>query len=177
MESSYLKTLVECTYQELVDEIYNKCDHVGTQLLHTVCAQQVVDSRTQCCPLRCLYLGDTTEPWAAGTARIPSTAFCILYRMLTLRVTRNQMRALLNHVVRCPCRRPHRCFSTSPLTPLCFACCFALCVPLKDSPYIRAIGFLYLRFTAHASELYDWYEAFLDDPEEIKPGANVSTTT
>jgi pre-mRNA-splicing factor 38B len=54
------------------------------------------------------------EPWSAGTSRVPSTAFCCIYRMCLMRVTRKQMAWLLNH---------------------------------GDSPYIRAVGFLILRYT------------------------------
>eukprot|EP01147_Barroeca_monosierra_P005309 gene5309-7081_t len=38
----------------------------------------------------------------------------------------------------------------------------------KDSVYIRAIGFLYLRYTADADTLWTWYQDFIDDPEPVK---------
>ena len=34
-----------------------------------------------------------------------------------------------------------------------------------DSPYIRGLGFMYLRFTLPANMMYDWYEPYLDDEE------------
>lgn len=37
----------------------------------------------------------------------------------------------------------------------------------SDSPYIRALGFMYLRYTQPPSDLYDWYEEYLQDEEEI----------
>lgn len=36
-----------------------------------------------------------------------------------------------------------------------------------DSPYIRGIGFLYVRYTQPPPDFWDWYEPYLNDPEEI----------
>merc|ERR1712242_542836 len=36
-----------------------------------------------------------------------------------------------------------------------------------DSPYIRGLGFMYLRFTLPPTMMYDWFEPYLDDTEEI----------
>eukprot|EP00842_Homolaphlyctis_polyrhiza_P007065 jgi/Hompol1/948/HPOL_003324-RA len=36
-----------------------------------------------------------------------------------------------------------------------------------DSPFIRAIGFLYLRYVGQPSELWDWFSPYLDDEEEF----------
>ena len=35
----------------------------------------------------------------------------------------------------------------------------------KDSPYIRAIGLLYLRYVCEPKELWGWYEPYVSDPE------------
>eukprot|EP00455_Lapot_gusevi_P041535 TRINITY_DN4828_c0_g1_i8.p1 TRINITY_DN4828_c0_g1~~TRINITY_DN4828_c0_g1_i8.p1 ORF type:complete len:362 (+),score=34.95 TRINITY_DN4828_c0_g1_i8:736-1821(+) len=43
-----------------------------------------------------------------------------------------------------------------------------------DSPYIRGIGFLYLRFTCPSKQLWQWFEPYLDDPEEFVPGGDKS---
>lgn len=37
------------------------------------------------------------EPYSVGTSRTPSTPWCVLYKMLCMRLTRNQMRMMLNH--------------------------------------------------------------------------------
>lgn len=34
-----------------------------------------------------------------------------------------------------------------------------------DSPYIRALGFMYIRYTQPPTDLWDWFESFLDDEE------------
>ena len=47
----------------------------------------------------------------------------------------------------------------------------------QDSVYIRAVGFLYLRLATDAGELWDWFAPYLDDPQEITPGADPSTRT
>lgn len=36
-----------------------------------------------------------------------------------------------------------------------------------DSPFIRALGFMYVRYTQPPSDLFDWYEEYLQDEEEI----------
>lgn len=47
-----------------------------------------------------------------GTGGIVSTAFCLLYKLFTLKLTRKQVMGLITHT---------------------------------DSPYIRALGFMYIR--------------------------------
>lgn len=73
--------------------------------------------------------------WAStGSAREPSTAFCLLLRLLTLRCTEKQMKLLLDH---------------------------------RDSPYIRAMGFLYLRFAGDPKTVWEWIEPYMDDDEPV----------
>lgn len=38
-----------------------------------------------------------------------------------------------------------------------------------DSPYIRAVAFLYLRFVANPRTLWGWFEPYLRDSEELSP--------
>jgi pre-mRNA-splicing factor 38B len=66
--------------------------------------------------------------------KTPSTCFCLLLRLLTLRCTEKQMTTMLSH---------------------------------HDSPYIRCIGFLYLRFASSPHELYAWCQPFLYDEEKV----------
>lgn len=127
-----------------------------------LCAQQLLWALT------CL-LALAPGPWSAGTSRNPSTAWCVLYRMLCMRLTRNQMHAMLNHRVRSFLRRT-----------LCGArACAELVLTytpaptlahVQDSVYIRAVGFLYLRLATDAKELWDWYSPHLEDETEIAPG-------
>eukprot|EP00879_Flechtneria_rotunda_P011560 GHRR01012075.1.p3 GENE.GHRR01012075.1~~GHRR01012075.1.p3 ORF type:complete len:152 (+),score=22.62 GHRR01012075.1:635-1090(+) len=91
------------------------------------------------------YQVDYVEPWLAGNARGPSTAFCLLYRLFTLKPIEEEVRATINH---------------------------------EDSVYIRAIGFLYLRYVADPRTLWEWLGPYCDDPEEIQPsGPNGPTVT
>jgi len=84
------------------------------------------------------------EPWVSGT-KVPSTAFCLLYKMFTLRLTLKQLEGLINH---------------------------------PDSPYIRGIGFLYLRYVCNPKELWSWFEFYIDDEEEIHlSGSKFKPTT
>ncbi|XP_042505912.1 pre-mRNA splicing factor SR-like 1 isoform X2 [Macadamia integrifolia] len=87
---------------------------------------------------------DHVEPWMTGNCRGPSTAFCLLYKFFTMKLTVKQMHGLLKH---------------------------------PDSAYIRAIGFLYLRYVADSKTLWTWFEPYLKDEEEFAPGSNGRMTT
>ncbi|CAH9106087.1 unnamed protein product [Cuscuta europaea] len=87
---------------------------------------------------------DHVEPWMTGNCRGPSTAFCLLYKFFTMKLTVKQMHGLLKHM---------------------------------DSPYIRAVGFLYLRYHADPKTLWSWYEPYLKDDEEFSPGSSGKMTT
>ncbi|XP_027772138.1 pre-mRNA splicing factor SR-like 1 isoform X4 [Solanum pennellii] len=87
---------------------------------------------------------DHVEPWMTGNCRGPSTAFCLLYKFFTMKLTVKQMHGLLKH---------------------------------PDSPYIRAIGFLYLRYLGDFKTLWGWYEPYLKDDEEFSPGSSGQMTT
>jgi len=65
-------------------------------------------------------------------AQQPSTAFCLLLRLLCLRMTPHQLELTLQHA---------------------------------DSPYIRAIGFLYLRFAGPPERLSEFIGPYLHDEE------------
>ncbi|CAI5707774.1 unnamed protein product [Peronospora effusa] len=90
------------------------------------------------------YRVDHAEPWSPGTARLPSSCFCLLHKFFLMRLTIKQMQGLLRHT---------------------------------DSPYIRVIGFLYLRFTCDPEELWTWFEPYLEDSEEFNASANPSLKT
>jgi pre-mRNA-splicing factor 38B len=73
------------------------------------------------------------EPFTHGT-KTPSTAFCLLLRLFTLRCTEKQIHLMLDHI---------------------------------DSPYIRCIGFLYLRFAADPSILWEYCQPYVYDQEPV----------
>mmetsp|Transcript_20243 Transcript_20243/g.58068 ORF Transcript_20243/g.58068 Transcript_20243/m.58068 type:complete len:390 (+) Transcript_20243:480-1649(+) len=74
-----------------------------------------------------------------GSAKTPSTAFCLLVRLFTLRCTEKQMQLMLDHV---------------------------------DSPYIRCIGFLYLRYAVEPSLIFSYMGPYLYDDEPVQIRAN-----
>ncbi|XP_046845881.1 pre-mRNA-splicing factor 38B-like isoform X2 [Xenia sp. Carnegie-2017] len=104
---------------------------------------------------------DHLEPWERGSRKtsgqvgmcggvrgvgaggIISSAFCLLYKLFTLRLTRKQLNGLINH---------------------------------NDSPYIRGLGFMYIRYSQPPADLWEWYEPFLEDEEEIDPKAGGGCT-
>ncbi|KAH7979656.1 hypothetical protein HPB49_010316 [Dermacentor silvarum] len=108
------------TYHEVVDEIYYNVQHLEPWEK----GSRKTSGQTGMC-------GGVRGVGAGG---IVSTAFCILYKLFTLKLTRKQLVGLLNHC---------------------------------DSPYIRALGFMYIRFTQPPADLIDWYEPYLDDDEEL----------
>lgn len=67
-----------------------------------------------------------------GAGGIVSTAYCLLYKLFTLKLTRKQVNGLINHC---------------------------------DSPFIRALGFMYIRYTLPPKDLLEWYESYLEDEE------------
>ncbi|KII64837.1 Pre-mRNA-splicing factor 38B [Thelohanellus kitauei] len=42
----------------------------------------------------------------------------------------------------------------------------------RDSPYIRGVGFMFIRYCAPPETLWKWFQRYLDDQEEIDPRAN-----
>eukprot|EP00475_Leptophrys_vorax_P025541 TRINITY_DN35771_c0_g1_i6.p1 TRINITY_DN35771_c0_g1~~TRINITY_DN35771_c0_g1_i6.p1 ORF type:complete len:435 (+),score=76.97 TRINITY_DN35771_c0_g1_i6:693-1997(+) len=84
------------------------------------------------------------EPNIPGHTHIPSTAYCLLYKCFTLKLTFKQMTSMLNS---------------------------------KKSCFIRALGFLYLRYGCESEKLWDWFEPHLDDPAQFIPGTDGSQTT
>jgi len=112
------------TYHEVIDEIYYKVDHLEPWER----GSRKTSGQTGMC-------GGVRGVGAGG---IVSSAYCLLYKLYTLKLTRKQVTGLLVHC---------------------------------DSPFIRGLGFMYLRYTQTPSDLMGWFEEYLDDPEEIDPKA------
>ncbi|UYV73284.1 PRPF38B [Cordylochernes scorpioides] len=110
------------TYHEVIDEIYYNVNHLEPWEK----GSRKTSGQTGMC-------GGVRGVGAGG---IVSTAFCILYKLFTLKLTRKQLVGLLNH---------------------------------SDSPYIRALGFMYIRYTQPPRDLWDWYEPYMEDTE-LTPG-------
>ncbi|XP_077412091.1 pre-mRNA-splicing factor 38B isoform X1 [Vanacampus margaritifer] len=108
------------TYHEVVDEIYFKVTHVEPWEKGS---RKTAGQTGMCGGVR-----------GVGTGGIVSTAFCLLYKLFTLKLTRKQLMGLITHT---------------------------------DSPYIRALGFMYIRYTQPPADLIDWYDGFMDDEEEL----------
>lgn len=111
------------TYHEVVDEIYFKVTHVEPWEKGS---RKTAGQTGMCGGVR-----------GVGTGGIVSTAFCLLYKLFTLKLTRKQVMGLITHT---------------------------------DSPYIRALGFMYIRYTQPPTDLWDWFESFLDDEEVCQQG-------
>ncbi|CAG8631536.1 20188_t:CDS:2 [Dentiscutata erythropus] len=76
---------------------------------------------------------ESLEPFLKGTTA--STAFCLLYKLWTLRLTVKQVTGLIEHT---------------------------------DSAHIRALGFLYLRYVCKPTNLWEWFEGYLEDEEQVQ---------
>ncbi|KAG4066812.1 hypothetical protein HA402_012879 [Bradysia odoriphaga] len=117
------------TYHEVVDEIYYQVKHLEPWERGS---RKTAGQTGMCGGVR-----------GVGAGGIVSTAYCLLYKLYTLRLTRKQVNGLLTHT---------------------------------DSPYIRSLGFMYLRYTQPPGDLYDWYEDYLQDEEEVDAKAGGGQT-
>lgn len=106
------------TYHEVVDEIYYKVSHLEPWEKGS---RRTSGQTGMCGGVR-----------GVGAGGIVSTAYCLLYKLFTLKLTRKQLNGLLGHC---------------------------------DSPYIRALGFMYIRYTFPPANLLEWYEEYLEDEE------------
>ncbi|KAG7303843.1 PRP38 pre-mRNA processing factor 38 domain-containing protein B [Plutella xylostella] len=118
------------TYHEVVDEIYYQVKHLEPWERGS---RKTAGQTGMCGGVR-----------GVGAGGIVSTAFCLLYKLYTLRLTRKQVNGLLTHT---------------------------------DSPFIRALGFMYIRYTQPPADLFDWYVDYLNDEEEIEPRAGGGNAT
>ena len=157
--STYFKTnLYELkTYHAVVDEIYYRVSFPVKSVLDR--NKPFFPSTWNTNFYLCLSLLKVNhlEPWEKGSRKthgltgmcggvrgvggggIVSTAFCLLYKLYTLKLTRKQVIGLMTHA---------------------------------DSPYIRGLGFMYVRYTQNPEDLWYWYEEYLDD-EEVSGQATV----
>ena len=74
-----------------------------------------------------------------GAGGIVSTAFCLLYKLHTLKPTRKQIMSMIKY---------------------------------KDAPNIRALGFLFIRYTQPPDQLWNWFNKYLEDKEEVDASSN-----
>lgn len=116
------------TYHEVIDEIYYQVKHLEPWERGS---RKTQGNSGMCGSVR-----------GVGSGGIVSSAFCLLYKLYTLKLTRKQLNGLITHT---------------------------------DSPYIRALGFMYIRYTQPPADLFDWYEEFLQDEEEIDVRAGGGT--
>ncbi|XP_052789576.1 pre-mRNA-splicing factor 38B-like [Mya arenaria] len=119
------------TYHEVIDEIYYKVSHLEPWEKGS---RKTAGQTGMCGGVR-----------GVGAGGIVSSAYCLLYKLFTLRLTRKQLNGLLDH---------------------------------SDSPYIRGLGFMYIRYSQDPKDMWDWYEPYLDDDEEVdvKAGGGHSIT-
>jgi len=122
--SHYFKTnLFELkTYHEVVDEIYYKVQHLEPWEK----GSRKTGGQTGMC-------GGVRGVGAGG---IVSTAYCLLFKLFTLKLTRKQLIGLITHC---------------------------------DSPYIRGLGFMYIRYTQPPPDLWGWFEPYMEDEEVSCP--------
>ena len=80
---------------------------------------------------------DHVEPWMTGNCRGPSSAFCLLYKFFTMKLTVNQMHGLLKHqdspYIRAVCE---------PLASLVSVFCSMICLLFLALEQVIACGLL-----------------------------------
>ena len=85
-----------------------------------------------------------------------STAFCLLYKCWTLRLTVPQIEQLVDYR------------NNSYVIPLpSHSLCLMSDVHLNER-CVRAIGFLYLRYVCKPDRMWDWFGAYLLDEEAVR---------
>lgn len=105
--STYFKTLLAKSLDDILDDIHTFVDHI--------------------------------EPYQDHSLTDPSTLFCCVYRLLMRRLTRDELRGFLQR---------------------------------ERSPYIRAAGFLYIRYGWDCNDVWQVCEEYLFDTEEFRPRAS-----
>uniref|UniRef100_A0A2C9K3Q3 Pre-mRNA-splicing factor 38 n=1 Tax=Biomphalaria glabrata TaxID=6526 RepID=A0A2C9K3Q3_BIOGL len=108
------------TFHEVVDEIYYRVEHLEPWEKGS---RKTAGQTGMCGGVR-----------GVGAGGIVSSAYCLLFKLFTLKLTKKQVNNLITH---------------------------------GDSPYIRGLGFMYIRYTQNPGDLWDWYEPYLDDEEEL----------
>ncbi|XP_065067618.1 pre-mRNA-splicing factor 38B-like [Rhopilema esculentum] len=133
LSSPYFKTdlFTLKTYHEVVDEIYYKVSHLEPWEKGS---RKTSGQVGMCGGVR-----------GVGAGGIVSSCYCLLFKMFTLKLTRKQLKGLIDHC---------------------------------DSPYIRGIGFMYIRYCLQPKELWSWLEPYLEDEEEldVKAGGGCTMT-
>ena len=81
---------------------------------------------------------------------IVSSAYCLLYKLFTLKLSKKQVGKMI------PVFRKTFHFFLLQVMGLLNHC---------DSPYIRGLGFMFLRYTLPPASLWDWFEPYMDDEE------------
>ena len=67
---------------------------------------------------------DHVEPWMTGNCRGPSSAFCLLYKFFTMKLTVKQMHGLLKHPDSPYIRAVSQSLAPSSFSIQCFGLCF-----------------------------------------------------
>lgn len=105
--------------------------------------------------------------------------FRALYQLRTYHEVIAEIQANVNHV------EPWQAgTSRYPSTAFCLLVKFLLMkltvkqmnglLKAQDCAYVRAIGFLYLRYSCPPNELWKWFDKYLEDDQEILPSADKS---
>jgi len=124
----YFKGLAEMRdFNTVIDEIYNRVESL--QFWMTGSRRSVSQGM---------------QDRGVSGAGVPSTPVVLLYKLYCLKLTRKQLRLMLNH---------------------------------KDSPYIRGLAVLYLRFVCDPKELWGWLQPFVQDEEKLSEMGDGRETT
>lgn len=142
------------------------------------------------------YQVDYVEPWLAGNARGPSTAFCLLFRLFHVKPSEEELRATIDHedsvyiravcIWQDVCALGHHVPAASHLASHQQQKPSLIITP--SSPHrlrhtTRAtcthtvqIGFLYLRYVCDPRTLWSWLGPYCGD-DEVRAFAAVSPPT
>lgn len=99
----------------------------------------------------CLEISENAnslEPWTHGQIGVPSTVFCCLYRLMLMKLNTLQLKFLLN------CGE----LTQEMMTPMTYFLLGLGTIRPQSSIFLKATGYLYLRYLANPIDLLSWFE-------------------
>lgn len=79
---------------------------------------------------------DHLQPFMLGKSNLPSSGYCLLYKLFCMKVTIAQMKSMLAR---------------------------------KQNPFVRGLGFLFLRYATPSASLWSWFEPHIEDDQPVCP--------
>jgi hypothetical protein len=163
----------ECEFITSADEVSNNLNPLLYNNILSCQYFKEIYSLKNTFGLICLEIVEkvkSVEPWTHGNVGIPSTMFCCLYRLMLLKLNKYQIKLLINNGE----------FLEEMYNPSVYSLLNIGILKMKPSIFLKAAGYLYLRYLADPLDLMNWFEQdlgnvnsyplFLGSNKELKEG-------